>query len=344
MAKIFAADQVEDFRLNPEFVTFGVFLFEDTLLGRIIIIPSSIVRTVAADGTVAHTHRKVGVRRKCLFRVHLFQAGEIQAFALGDIVIRITCELLQFEKGDQDGQAQLGSRVLLQLRIFFWVLQHGSDIVIRQDRCLLEYIGGILFIIAFILFVHLLVDIRKILCRNPFLYDLHHSRQHLLVEACVIILEKRLDIIFEEDIDLFRGRAFHIHTLDHTGQLHDLGAAQERFAQVGGDLLIFAGRSISFFQQVQDVTVHLFTLCILCHPGSKSSFFFAFAFDHFQVGKPLIHANRIFPVIGTASIFGGIFDTHLVALQHRVFPDRLFDATHFDTRLIAILDTLLHTP
>lgn len=37
----FAADQVEDFRLNPEFVTFGVFLFEDPLLGRIIIIPSA---------------------------------------------------------------------------------------------------------------------------------------------------------------------------------------------------------------------------------------------------------------------------------------------------------------
>ena len=33
-----------------------------------------------------------------------------------------------------------------------------------------------------------------------------------------------------------------------------------------------------------------------------------------------------------------------LALQHRVFPNRLLDATHFDARLVAILDTLLHTP
>ena len=330
--------------MHPELVAFGVFLFEDPLLGRIVIIPGSIVRTVAANGTVAHTHRKVGVRSESLLRVHLFQAGKIEAFALSDIVIRITRELLQFEKGDEDGQAQLGSRVLLQLRIFLRVLQHGGDIVVRQDGCLLEYIGGILFIIAFILFVHLLVDIRKILCRNPFLYDLHHSRQHLPVEACVIILEERLDIVFEEDIDFFRGRTFHIHALDHARQLHDLGAAQERFAQVGGDLLIFTGRSISLFQKTQHVAVHLFTLCILCHPGGKSGFLFALSVDHFQVGQPLVHTDRVFPVVGAAGIFGSIFDAHLVALQHRVFPNRLLDATHFDARLVAILDTLLHTP
>ena len=59
-----------------------------------------------------------------------------------------------------------------------------------------------------------------------------------------------------------------------------------------------------------------------------------------SVSCPLI--NGI--IIGASRILRSIFNTYSVASQHRLFPDALLDATHLDTRLITILDTLLHAP
>ena len=50
------------------------------------------------------------------------------------------------------------------------------------------------------------------------------------------------------------------------------------------------------------------------------------------------------PRIEVRGIKQGIFDTYGVASRHSLFPDALLDATHLDTGLITILDTLLHAP
>ena len=83
--------------------------------------------------------------------------------------------------------------------------------------------------------------------------------------------------------------------------------------------------------------------CLL-NPAAEFLLHGAFLVQYMKLADGTVHTDAVLPIIGDLIVFGSIFDAHLVALQHRVFPNRLLDATHFDARLVAILDTLLHTP
>ena len=276
--------------------------------------------------------------------MHGTQALPIEAIALLNPQGRLRRLLFQIEDCQHHREAQLMRRVFHQLGIALRVADHLHHIRVVEYPGLLEQISRIADIVPLILLVNPLIDIRQVSSGHSKPYDSQHRRQHLLIQPRHIILEERLHLILQELLLLLRCRTLHVETLQLAGEAQDLRPVREGLVQIGQRLLLLIGRGIALLQEREHLAILRHPLLVFRHPIRKGQLLRLLTSDHPEASQAFVHADRILPVVGATGVFVGVLDAHLIARLHRLFPKRLLDAPHLDTRFVGILHQLMYAP
>jgi len=183
------------------------------------------------------------------------------------------------------GMGELGGGILLHHRlVVLLVLEQGGHFLGRGEEGTLEEVVGVALIVALVLLVDCLVDVRQEFGGHTLLDYAQHDGQHLTVELRLIVFVEVVQAAIDPVVDLLRRALLHVDAVDHACQADDLRAAHEGFQEVGRHVGVLIRLCVALLEQLQHVAVARLTFGRLGYPCRKGSLFGPFAGDDVEVG------------------------------------------------------------
>ena len=240
---------------------------------------------------------------------------------------------------------ELGGGILLHHRlVVLLVLEQGGHFLGRGEEGALEEVVGVALIVALVFLVDRLVDVRQEFGGHTLLDYAQHDGQHLTVELRLIVLVEVVQAAVDPVVDLFGRALLHVDAVDHARQADDLCAVDESLHEVGCRVGVLIRLRVALLEQLEHVAIARLTFGRLGDPCGEGGLFGPFAGDDVEVGQATVHTDGVLPIVGAAGILRGVLDAYGVAGLHGFAPDVLLEASHFDARLVRVLDALVDAP
>ena len=281
--------------------------------------------------TVAQAHGRVRVRIMRLVHFHFKYGFAKQSFLFCHIHVVLTDLVRYFSTKFHHTLQAFQCHVI----IFLFLGQRQIDTVcIGQDR-LFEHGIHIGTDVVIVFFFYRLIEVRQIFGFYLLGVIVYQGRHRFLVDLLVPVLVLLTQTVFPSCLARFSSCVLQVVEVE--SDTHQIGTSKERLVQErDGAVAVFAGcvRFFKFGSQVTEAFLSFFAF--LC-PFVDLLFLFFLLFYDFQLFKRLVHADTVFPIVGTVGIFGSILQTDFRIAVHPFLPYPLLHATYIDSGFVGIL-------